>query len=390
MAHDHHHHHGDPNTYYLEQIFTIGACGALAGVTFMDWYTGRLNHYISNERYHPLVVGGSLLLLALVVIRAVAVWFSVAEPTAVPTHDHDHDHDHADGHEHCCHTHDHAHEHAHTHGHAHHHHEHGAHAHGVTAAGPGLAASPAVVTEPARAAGPAVTPGNGHDHGHLHDHGHGHDHGHDHGWAPWRYVVLLLPVGLYFLLPASGFGLRGKGLDPSQVGAIDSTAEAVAAVSAVLGPMQPDGQPWNTLASVAAAEAMKAKGEDLSVGFLQLEMASQSPESRSFYEGKTVTLVGRCGGADESRLSLTRYRAVCCSADAVPINAMIVVAPQSKERLNPNQLRDKLHKVSGRVQFLKRLDTNAFVTALVLHPTKDKPLSELVQVVPQPANPYLN
>jgi hypothetical protein len=355
MAHDHHHHHGDPNTYYLEQIFTIGACGALAGVTFMDWYTGRLSHYISNERYHPLVVGGSLLLLALVLVRAIAVWFSVAEPTAVPIHDHDHDHDHdhADGHGHCSHTHDHAHEHA----HAHPHHEHGAHAHGVTGAGPGLATSPAAVTESARAAGPAVGSGNGHQHGHSHEHGHGLDHGHDHGWAPWRYVVLLVPVALFFILPGKDFGLRGRELDPSKVGKIKD---------------------------------VESKGEDFSIGFLQLEMASQSPESRAFYEGKTVALVGRCGGADESRLSLTRYRAVCCAADAVPINAMIVVDRQSKEKLNPNQLRDKWLKVTGRVQFLKRLDTNAFVTALVLHPTKDKPMSELVEVVPQPANPYLN
>ncbi len=73
----------------------------------------------------------------------------------------EHDHDHGHTHEHgaaCDHTHDHDHEHGHTHGHDH------AHAHG------------------------------------------GHDHGHDHGWNPWRYIVLLLPVVLYFLnLPNSGF-----------------------------------------------------------------------------------------------------------------------------------------------------------------------------------------
>src|SRR5262249_54261500 len=60
------------------------------------------------------------------------------------------------------------------------------------------------------ALGLAIAPAAGHDHDHGHGHGHSHAHGHshshahgdghDHGWAPWRYVVLLLPVVLYFLV----------------------------------------------------------------------------------------------------------------------------------------------------------------------------------------------
>ena len=31
------------------------------------------------------------------------------------------------------------------------------------------------------------------------------EHGHDHGWAPWRYMVLAIPVFLFFLgLPREG------------------------------------------------------------------------------------------------------------------------------------------------------------------------------------------
>jgi hypothetical protein len=42
-----------------------------------------------------------------------------------------------------------------------------------------------------------------HTHKHEHNHepcpGHDHDHGHEHSWAPWRYVVLLIPVMLFCL-----------------------------------------------------------------------------------------------------------------------------------------------------------------------------------------------
>src|SRR6266568_7667713 len=33
-----------------------------------------------------------------------------------------------------------------------------------------------------------------------------HNHSHQHGWSPWRYIVLCLPIMLYFLgLPNQGF-----------------------------------------------------------------------------------------------------------------------------------------------------------------------------------------
>jgi hypothetical protein len=49
------------------------------------------------------------------------------------------------------------------------------------------------------------------------------DHGHDHGWNPWRYIVLLLPVVLYFLdFPNGGFsaGYMVRGM---HTGELDST-----------------------------------------------------------------------------------------------------------------------------------------------------------------------
>src|SRR5438128_617080 len=54
-----------------------------------------------------------------------------------------------------------------------------------------------------------------HSHGDQHSHAHEHEHAaedHDHGWAPWRYVVLLVPVILFLL------GLPNK---PLQAPAVD-------------------------------------------------------------------------------------------------------------------------------------------------------------------------
>src|SRR5262249_42131137 len=52
-------------------------------------------------------------------------------------------------------------------------------------------------------------------HGHSHSHGHSHAHGdHEHAGAPWRYVVLLLPVVLYVLMSQLGFGLVDLPVDP--------------------------------------------------------------------------------------------------------------------------------------------------------------------------------
>src|SRR5260370_30467038 len=99
--HDHgHHRHGEGRTdYYLEQIFTIGVCGALAAVTFMLWKTGLLTLML-EPRLHGIVIGGAVALFVLVVIRFVAVWRSVGEPALQPVHTHTHDHDHKPDHDH--------------------------------------------------------------------------------------------------------------------------------------------------------------------------------------------------------------------------------------------------------------------------------------------------
>ena len=153
-------------------------------------------------------------------------------------------------------------------------------------------------------------------------HDHGHD-GHDHGWAPWRYAVLLLPVAIYFVVPLEALSSTGGS-------AID-----------VDPPPSPGGK-------------MDKKVDD-SITFQQLELAALYPENRSLYEGKTVRIVGQCVPKDDRTFTLRRYKISCCAADAVPLNAVIVVDPDSKEGIDVRTaLRGKWVEVTGRVQFIKR------------------------------------
>jgi hypothetical protein len=183
MAHSHDH---DQGTYYIEQLCTIGVSAAVAGVCITMWWA---RNYTPSPRpphlhmldvmlkpsFHWPVLAGGIALAVLAVVRAGAVWALVGRSGSTHNHDHNHGHDH---------DHDHAHEHDHDHDHAHHHHEH-AHDHA-----------------------------HEHAHDHTHDHANGSDCGHEHGFSPWRYIVLLVPVVLFFLgipslLPSE------KALDPN-------------------------------------------------------------------------------------------------------------------------------------------------------------------------------
>jgi uncharacterized membrane protein YcgQ (UPF0703/DUF1980 family) len=269
MTHAHHHHH-DAGAYYLEQICTITACGALAAVFVLDWYSGSIVFFI-KDKYFLLVLTGALLLLGLVAVRAVAVWCSA----------------------------------------------------------------------------------EGAEHAHSHSHYHGH------GWAPWRYVVLLLPVALFFLMPAESLSGAGRQF---RVGEISG----------------PKGD-------------VQAKGEDFGVTFLQLEQAALSEDLRSYFEGRTVRLLGRYVAQDSEHFTLVRFARGCCPADAVPIRALIVVdRSRSLETLDGKRLDGQWVEATGQVQFLKRRDGSSFVTALVIQPTPDKKLTQLVKIVPAPANHYID
>lgn len=213
MAHSHS--HSDQNTYYMDQLCTLGTCAAMGAVAILLYTRGTLS-YILDKSFFPYVLAGGVVLLVLVAIRAATLWRLIGEAKAKRQHDHQHhEHGEACGHDHhhehagaCNHDHhhhehkhgeacehDHHHEHAGACNHDHHHHEHG------------------------------EACGHDHDHDHAHGCSEPHVHGpacdHDHAWAPWRYAVILLPVVLFFLnMPNSPLNLAQLGI-ASDVGDVN-------------------------------------------------------------------------------------------------------------------------------------------------------------------------
>ena len=316
MANEHHH-HDNATEYYIEQLIGIGISLSIAYVCIMLWWPfpiyggdgqiisyGRKLSIILHPKFHFWVLTGSIILLGFVSIRIIALWLESGKLKSDNKHIHGPD----------C---DHGHEHEHVHG-----------------------------------------PDCNHEHK-VESSGHencGHDH--SHGSAPVRFIVLLLPIVLFFLNVPNEVFSNVKGVDLSQFGEVGSVAE---------------------------------KGIDFNVGFLQLEMASMTQESRNHYEGKTVRLIGKYVGEEEKRFSLIRFKINCCAADAVPLNAVMMVDPNSPEKLAWKKYANKWVQVTGRVHFLKRKDNEQYMTALVLYPdTEHKLNDDLVKVVPQDSNPYAN
>lgn len=331
MAHDHHH---DEGSYYVEQLCTIGVCGAMGGVAVVLWYRDKLSFLHPNFRL-PLLLGG-IALLVLVAIRILVVWSESGKRIA---HNHNHDHDHPHEHGPNCDHHHHPHEHKHDH----HHHEHGPecqHDH----------------HHPTHAHEPAAQAAT-----HVHTHDHGHDH--SHGWGPWRFAVLLFPIMLFFLnLPNEGFAhVSLAHLNTAGLGSVEGVAD-------------------------------KGKlGYELT--FKELEGVAYNPDRRAAYEGKTVDLKGQFVPTGDPRVfRLVRLKINCCAADAIPLNAIIIVEPKnpdSKEKLPSEALQMKWVRVTGQIQFKSRPQGKdlEWLTLIVVRPDEETPLKDLVTEIPPNERP---
>jgi hypothetical protein len=142
------HQHKHDSSYYLEQLWTIGTCGALGIVMVLLWYYRVLAIFL-DKKFHDPVLWGGLALLALVGVRAVDLWIASRRLKAVmPVANSNQEPTSHEDHENCEHDH-------------HHHEDH-------------------------------------HDHEHEKA-GNGHEYEHEHGWAPWRYAVLLVPTVLFLM-----------------------------------------------------------------------------------------------------------------------------------------------------------------------------------------------
>jgi hypothetical protein len=233
-GHSHHDHSHDADTYFVDQLCMVGMAGAFAAIclSLYFWNPNMLDLTLAPPLQIFVLISG-VTLAVLTLLRALSLWLQPA-----PGHHHHHGHDH---------HHEHSHEpHTHLHAHGHHHHDHS-------------------------------------------------EEDHDHGWAPWRYVVLLVPVILFLL------GLPNKG-------------PALTAVD--LSGLRSDGAAIDTTGSTTIATS----------DFLAIVKFALGAETREQYKDKWVKVRGQFMGndRDEKIFTLGRFRINCCGADAIQLNVPII------------------------------------------------------------------
>jgi hypothetical protein len=283
MAHAHAHAHGETeNTYFLDQLCTIAVCG-LIGFTAVGLYMkGWLQtKFLLNPRFHEPVLIAGIVLVAMAVLRAIAVWRLAGDARAAQLAAEQGDECGHDHHEEEC-----GHEHSHGHDHAH---------------------------------------GHGHGHDHAQSHGHDHAHGpaenddeamaHDHGWSPWQYAVLIIPAVLYFMgLPQDGYNMLRLKEDLKEVALDPAKANQRLALA--------------NLGGGTVLAAMK-KNKPQRFTFSQLQVSSTQPVARERLDGMTVILEGqfRRSPSSDREFQLFRVQVSCCGSDAITLQARII-APE--------------------------------------------------------------
>jgi hypothetical protein len=229
---------------------------------------------------------------------------------------------------------------------------------------------------------------HGHDHDHDHDHHHDHDHdhagcGHEHGpdckhdHDHHHEPALAHAHGpgddhghdhgwspwryTLLLFPVTLFflNLPNGYSDPDHLERISS--------SAVLEniEMRPDSK--------------GREGEVVNLGFKELEQAAYLPDRRDDLEGKTTTLKGQyLPGRAATTFRLVREKMTCCYADAITLDVHII-SPQPLTDLKKGQWL----AVTGQIQFRKVEGSDQYKPVLQLRSAKD-----VVPIPPEP-NPYL-
>ena len=125
--------------------------------------------------------------------------------------------------------------------------------------------------------------------------------------------------------------------------------------------------------------------------FSELERAAFDERTRKRYEGKLGTLEGMLvTSPDFQHFNIVRYRMNCCAADALPINAAVLVDPNwTGEQLEVKKRHQKWVKVKGRIHFfLKPNSPGEYVGALIVIPDKYNSPNKLVEIIDRPENPY--
>jgi len=350
------HQHAEDETYFLDQICMVALSGAFGVICLCLYFLqqGMLNRLLGPQ-FHPYVLASGAVLVVIAVLRAGLLWSQAGakgEHAACCPDEHDHGHAHdADSHAHS-HSHGEAHSHSHAHGDAGH-----DHAHAVQV----LASSPAFGHTPAPAPSHSHAHGDPHAHSHApaHSHAHSHSHGdgnHSHGWAPWRYVVLLVPI-IFFLL---GLPSKGPSIDSQKLRGINTERDFLEDTLFAVTQTTLSGDLASALSMIGARQADAISGEAEQMNVKRLEELASNPADRDYYKNKVIRVRGQYMPQSDRAFFLVRFRIQCCAADAIQLSIPII-AKDSITHVSPQAWVE----VTGRVDF--RQDSKGdFRTAVVV------------------------
>jgi uncharacterized membrane protein YcgQ (UPF0703/DUF1980 family) len=315
-----------PRDYFTEQLLTILVSGALGFVGIQMYLNGMLD-YILAPQFHTAVLVGSIGVLVLVALRAIAVWREAGELQPVDDMACKENHVHTAACNHPL---------------------------------PGLPGAPNT------------------DANLVDDHGHSHDM----SWVFARMLILVFPIALFALgVPNSGFSKAGQldrlknemslNLDPK---ALEAAAKDPTTVVTKDTEVQPDG---TKVRELKTAKGMKIReitpssggepkyvvmpGEGTEMRFNDLTEAALDADKRRGYEGQTAIMEGRFRRLGDKEFTLFRMRMTCCGADAVPLKVRII-APQAMSKFNDFDW----VRVKGVIQFIKAPGQERYTPVIVL------------------------
>lgn len=326
------HHHHDDETYFLDQICMVALSGAFGVICLCLYFVqqGMLNRLLGPQ-FHLFVLASGAVLVVIAVLRAALLWShaGVKEgPDACCQDQGDLSLQHAHSHATSIEDHERSHSHAESHAHSH---SHGSHSHSHADAGHDHAQAIKVM---------GSSPAFGHTPSPSHAHAHSNSHAdHDHGWAPWRYVVLLVPIIFFLLgLPSKGPSINAKDLKGVDAGIEDSL---FAATQTLLS-----NDVMSALSVVGAREADAITGEAEPMNVKRLEELANNPADREFYKNKVIRVRGQYMPQSERMFFMVRFRIQCCAADAIQLN-IPMLAKDSITHVKPQSWVE----VTGRVDF---------------------------------------
>jgi hypothetical protein len=172
-----------------------------------------------------------------------------------------------------------------------------------------------------------------------------HDCVHEHGWRPWRYIVLCLPIMLFFLgLPNQGF----------------SSAKAIEVEESELN--------------------IKDRGGNvIHLDFRDLERWAFDEAKREWSEGRTGMIQGQFApGKSSHTFALFRDKIISCPCDRIRIY-VAVLSPDGVGQFKSGSW----VQATGQIQYRKRMDRDEYVPVLKLRSQAD------IVSIPPDDDPFL-